>query len=62
MDSIVSIAKKGKTLYVANHPSSKKERVKLHPSRKKAHVFSSSHSAKNVRDGLLSQGARLSWV
>lgn len=59
MFTAITIRRGKRTLYVSNHPQHKKAKVKFHPNPKKAHVFSSSHIAKNIRDGLLTQGARL---
>lgn len=59
MFAVISIKRGKKLLYVANHPVSKRDKVKLHPSRKRAHVFPSWHTAQNIRDGLLRQGATL---
>lgn len=62
MDAIVTItSKKKRTLYVASHPVSRRERPKFTPRRSKAIVLSGA-VAKNIRDSLLLSNAKVHWV
>lgn len=53
MSIVVITTPKGKTMYVSNHPISRRNRIKFTPNRDRAHEFTSGASARNIRDSLL---------